>query len=132
MILKDVLESYKKKTGTASTISRQLGFAGIAIIWLFVSQYGEIFNIPNELILPAILIVISLAFDLLQYVVGGLIYGIFNTIKKWKGINLNSEVVFPGYLNYPGLTFYWLKIITIFIAYILILSFLSSHLSKVN
>ncbi len=129
MILKDVLESYKKKTGTASTISRQLGFAGIAIIWLFVSQYGEIFNIPNELILPAILIVISLAFDLLQYVVGGLIYGIFNTKMKKLGFKLESEVVFPGYLNRPALIFYYSKIITIFIAYGLILSFLISHLN---
>jgi len=131
MILEEVKESYKRKTGTASTISRQLGFAGIAIIWLFGIKEGGMITIPNELVLPAILIVISLAFDLLQYVVGGLIYGIFNTKMKNKGFELKSEVVFPKYLNRPAIICYGSKIITIFIAYILILSFLSSHL-KIN
>lgn len=132
MKLKEALKSYYKKSGTASNISRQLSFAGIAIIWLFVNQDKGMISIPNELILPTIFIVISLGCDLLQYVVGSLIWGAFHRIKEKEGIDSEAEVEVSPYLNWPSLVFYWSKIIAVFIAYILILCFLSSHFNAVN
>lgn len=130
--LKEAEEAYYELSGTASTVSRQLSFAGIAVIWLFCTlDIGKII-VPNELILPIILIVISLGCDLLHYVVGSFIWGVFHRKKEKENFKSESEVETSRFLNWPALFFYWAKIVSIIIAYLLILIFLSSRILNVE
>lgn len=64
-ILDIAREAYRELSGTASTICRHLGFAGIAIIWIFRTGEGQAARVPASLAGPAILVVASLTLDLL-------------------------------------------------------------------
>ena len=72
MNLQFSLDRYTYYSGKAGDIVRQLGFAGIAIIWIFKSDTDKQWKVPQELIPAAILITISLGLDFLQYVAGAL------------------------------------------------------------
>ena len=45
-------EAYYSATDTASSIARQLGFAGIAIIWIFKHGDAGVLTVPKELLWP--------------------------------------------------------------------------------
>jgi hypothetical protein len=68
---------YTKKAGD---ISRQLGLAGIGVIWVFrvtsgqTPSLGEIGAIPRIFYCPLLLIVISLGLDALQYIIGAIVW----------------------------------------------------------
>ncbi len=132
MKLGEAKSAYYELSKSASSVARQLGFAGIAIIWLFCNHKDGAINIPSALIYPTIFIVISLGFDLMQYVIGSLIWGSFNRINEKKDLNDESNVEASKYLNYPSLFFYWGKIITVIISYVLILIYLNVHLNAVG
>ena len=66
MRLQDYRETFYEFTGKASDITRQLSFAGIAIIWIFKKETGTALTVPHELLWPGVLIVLALFFDLLQ------------------------------------------------------------------
>ena len=82
-------ETYQWYSGKTSDVVRQLSFAGIAIIWIFKVQSQGIPKIPNVLLVPLGLFCISLAFDLLQYVLGYIIWYIFFRFHEKKGIKEN-------------------------------------------
>ena len=66
MNLQDYRDDFYTYSGKASDISRQLAFAGIAIIWIFKKKVPATgLTVPSELILPGILIVLALGVDLL-------------------------------------------------------------------
>ena len=75
MNLKDGWDAYDSFTAKASTVSRQLAFAGLGVIWLFRSTNEDRSQvIPPDFVLPALLIVLCLAFDLNQYVVAAALW----------------------------------------------------------
>ena len=125
----DYKADYEHYTGKASEISRGLAFAGIALIWIFktTSEDGNI-DIPNLLVAPLIWLVITLALDLLQYIGGGLIWLIYYRFKERqinKGvISADDDIKAPKILPFIIHFFYWSKLISIVIAYILLLRFL--------
>ena len=82
MKLEDTREEYYFYTGKVSDLVRQLGFAGIAIIWVFRTSAANGPQIPKELIPAGVLIVLSLAADLLQYAAGAVIWDRFNLQKE--------------------------------------------------
>lgn len=87
MDLKDARENYVYFSGQASTVVRQLGFAGIAIIWIF--SEGDKPNratVPRDLLVPGLLLVVALASDLLQYVAGALCWGCYQRWREWKDL----------------------------------------------
>jgi hypothetical protein len=57
-------------SGKASDLNRQLGFAGIALIWLFKKDVSGQIVIPHILIWAGALIVVSLTLDMLHYCIG--------------------------------------------------------------
>jgi hypothetical protein len=65
--VEDHIAYYTQKAGD---LTRQLGLAGIGVIWLFRFTTTSGLTIPTEFSLPAALIVLSLALDLTQYLVG--------------------------------------------------------------
>jgi hypothetical protein len=70
-------ENFEEYTGKASDVTRQLSFAGIAVVWLLRTGGGGSLPIPSALLLPLALFVWSLSFDLLQYVVASVVWGSF-------------------------------------------------------
>ena len=129
MKLADSRQAYYDMSNTASGLVRQLAFAGIAVIWIFktdVSVRG--FNVPNELIWPGFLFVLALLLDLLHYLVGTAVWGIFSRMKEKKGVIEEKTFEAPAKINWPANGFVWSKSIAVLIGYGLLLRFLSSML----
>lgn len=129
MKLKDALENYYHNTGKTSEIVRQLGFAGIAIVWVFKADVAGRLTVPQDLIPAALLLVAGLTLDLLQYVAGSLIWGIYHRTKESDGTTQETEFLAPRQVNWPALFFFWSKTVVMVTAYGLILRFLYYHLS---
>ncbi|MCP4140862.1 MAG: hypothetical protein GY755_11325 [Chloroflexi bacterium] len=124
MQLKDVRDAYYGYSGKASDGARQASFAGIAIIWIFKSQEGVQFAIPDELALPLVFFISSLAADLLHYILGSVIWGTYNQIlEKRHGVNFEGKLEAPTAINLPTLFFFSAKLILVFIGYILLFKF---------
>lgn len=124
MKLKDALDNYYFHSGKTSELVRQLGLAGIAIIWLFKKDVAGVPKIPEDLLLPLLLIVLGLAIDLLHYMSSAAIWGIFH---RWKEQRIGSEDDFdaPSQLNWPAIVFFVLKGPVIIAAYVLLFGYLA-------
>jgi len=128
MELKEYLQAYYTYSEKASNIARQLGFAGIALIWVFRGTNANELLVPRELILPGVLLVLGLSCDLLQYVSGTIIWGLFHSMKERKGLGADEELKASSWLNKPILLFFVVKIVAISAGYILIFCYLLSLL----
>ena len=124
MKLKDVLGYYRDYSGKASDINRQLGFAGIAIIWIFKSSSLAQPLLPKPLVLPALFLSLGLFFDLLHYVVAAIIWKAFHSSKERKGVKVEGEVRASPWLNKPIWALFGIKLIFTFLGYIFIFNFL--------
>ena len=121
MKIKDCRESYYYNTGKASDICRNLGFAGLALIWALriTTQEGTI--IPDILRWAGVLLVLGLALDFLQYIFGTIVWGSYHRIfKERKGVLEEKDFLAPFWINYPANTCFVLKQISIFIAFVLL------------
>lgn len=128
--LKDFRDSYSELSGTASLVSRQLGFAGIALIWIFKSDLpGGMFKLEPQLYSAGIFIVLSLAFDLAQYLFGSLIWGAYCRHKERVGITDGMHIEAPPYFNWPAIGCFWMKLVLMVAAYFYLLIFLLGHVS---
>jgi len=78
-------DQFTRYTGRAGEISRQLGLAGVAAIWAVFTVLGRSSDnsrplaLPGGLKLALGLIVLSLAIDLCQYIIGSWVY-----YRKWR------------------------------------------------
>jgi|SRR3972149_7874735 len=126
MNLNFLLERYTYYSQKASDVARQLGFAGIALIWIFRSQVNNQWQIPRELYPGAIFIIVALVLDFLHYVAGSLIWSIYHTYKERAEKGKNTEFLAPGWINYPTLVFFWGKLIAMGVGYCFILRFLTT------
>jgi len=135
-INKKTIDDYKKDyeyyTGKASEIGRSLALGGIAVIWIFktTSSDGSL-KLPSLLLAPLIWLVITLVLDLMQYIVGGLIWLIYYRYKEFQikkdKIQANDNIEAPNVLPIIIHLIYWSKLISIIVAYCLLLSFLYSE-----
>lgn len=129
--LKDFRTDYQQLSGIASEVSRKLGFAGIAIIWIFkVDSANNTFTLATELYYAGTFIVLSLALDLLQYLSGSLTWGLYWRYKEKEGVAEDAEIKAPRYFNWPAVAFFWLKLVLMIIAYYQLLEFMLSHISS--
>lgn len=118
-------------SGKASEIVRQLGFAGIALVWLFrVEGQGGFDVLPPRLRFPATLVVLALALDLLQYVWGSAAWGILGRTKERRIQAGKASEPFdaPVWINYPTNFFFWGKIIAIGTAYLLMTGYVGQRI----
>lgn len=125
MKLKDARENYYFHSGKTSDLIRQLALAGVAVVWLFKYEVVGVPKIPAQLLAPLLLIVVGLAFDLLQYATATGIWGVFQRKKERAGVSEDDEFLAPPRLNWPALAFFWLKVASIAIAYYLLLQYLA-------
>jgi hypothetical protein len=119
--LSEYRQVYYELSGKASDVSRNLAFAGIAVIWLF--KVGDAApRLPVNLMLPLVLFCVGLAFDLLQYVAGVAVWGLF----QWhhdqclSDVSADPELDAPSWFNWPALTFFVVKLTTIASAYVVL------------
>lgn len=117
MKLRDALQNYYDYSGKASDIIRQLGLGGIAIIWIFRIESSSMLAIPKSLFLPLKLIVLGLAFDLLQYAISALVWSIFHRRKEQTNISEEHNFKAPSAINWPAIFFFYSKTLLILFAY---------------
>jgi hypothetical protein len=118
MTLDDAREAYYQHTGRASDVLRQLGVAGIGVIWVFKAEADGAASIPHPLLLPALLLVAGLFLDLLQYVLASAVWGSYARIQERKGTRPDATLAAPPSLNWPALVCYWGKVLLILAAYV--------------
>lgn len=129
MNLEDVKKVYRESSGQLSDIVRYLGFAGIALIWIFKRDVANDKVIPDDLRWPAILIVIGLTFDMLQYLSHAITYWIYFLIKEnTKDITKETQFKSSRWLPIPFWAIWFLKSISVITAYLLIIRFLYHQL----
>ena len=127
MSLEFVQNRYIYYSKTASAICRQLGFAGIALVWIFRSDTTEIYAIPTELVMPSLIIFVALSFDLLQYLSGTVLWSWWLQAKDREGAVEDEQFEPPKQINWPTIFFFYSKISAMIFAYVHILFFLHSQ-----
>ena len=68
MKLEEIRKAYEDLSSSLSSVVRQINFAGIAIVWIFVGK--ETGTVPQHLYNACTFLVISIILDVLQYLVG--------------------------------------------------------------
>jgi hypothetical protein len=122
--LDECRKAYDTYSSTASSICRQLGFAGIAIIWLFKTDQAGKYVVPSELTFPGFLLIAALTADFLHYIVCSSMWSGFGRWKELRGATPTDEFFAPRWINWPGNFFFWTKLALMLAAYLLMLSFL--------
>ena len=109
---------YYQYSGLASNASRQLAFAGIALVWVFKTQGTNGYELPNQLLFPLIGLIAALGSDLLQYVSGSVIWGLFHRHhEKNRQSDNDPDLEAPYYFTWPINLFFYTKIIAVLISY---------------
>lgn len=127
------LEHYRKAyydySRKLSDVSRNLAFAGIAVIWIFRVEAVSTSKLPNHLLWPITFLVASLGLDLLHYISSTTAWGFFQWFKEKKlGPNDKTEFDAPRILNWLPLLFFAGKVVAVVIGYIFLLSYLGQIL----
>lgn len=129
--IEDYLEEFYTFTAKASDVSRQLALAGIAIIWIFKNPDGSDKVIPQELTKPTFFLVSSLGVDLIQYLVGAIIWGLFFEYKEWQ-VNKkkveNKNITAPNLFSWTITSLFFIKIALMLTAYIYLFDFLKNKI----
>jgi hypothetical protein len=133
--LKEYLEDANQAASRASEILRNLGFGAIAVIWIFKNPDTSKNLLPDRMLSWALLFaVISLSFDLFQYVFSAItLYHFYEGKEKlYDDKKLSeeqiSDVQCPEYIRYGADFFWWSKLGAIIVCYIIISSFLIAKL----
>lgn len=126
MKLSDYKQAFYDFSSAASSVSRQAAFAGIALLWIFNNKIGNTFTLPENLLIPALLLVLSIACDLLHYIVASAIWGLFHRFNEIKhGAGNDTELQAPKYLNWPINFFFWSKLGFVVLGYAGLLGYLA-------
>lgn len=89
MNLKEIRESYEDVSGKLSAVIRQINFAGIAVVWIFVDKDKPI---VDQLLLNACLfIVVSIVLDALLYFISTIVWHV-TYICKHKVDTKDEEI----------------------------------------
>jgi hypothetical protein len=119
----DVWTYYTDYHKSVNEISRQIAYAGIALIWVFrVTGPGQV-HIPKLLFISGFFLILCLFFDYLQYIVGAITYQIYGTYKE-KQVTASETFQQPDSLLHPMDALFFLKIIAAIIGYIFAMKYL--------
>jgi hypothetical protein len=110
MKIEDYRQTFYTYSGKLSDITRQLAFAGIAVIWLFKKDVSGTPAIPEQLLLPGLLILVSLFCDLVQYIAGSLFWRWVYRHKEKTGVSEDADEQHSEWLERPIFLFFVLKI----------------------
>jgi hypothetical protein len=130
MKVSDALEHYSYFSVKLSDVNRQLGFAGIAVIWIFKEDGTKL--LPAQLILPTIFFVAALGLDLLHYLYSTIAWATFHRVMELRASKLkgaeNEEFKAPRGINWPSNVLFYLKAGCVVIGYWLLYQYLTAKL----
>ena len=109
MKLEDARQAYYDYSGTVSTLTRSMCFAGIAIAWVVRLGNSADIKYADSCGWVFVLLIGSLAFDYLQYVLQAATWGIYNAREHSKGVKLDDEVAPPAWFNSWPIAFWVAK-----------------------
>jgi len=116
-------------SGQASTISRQIALGGLAIIWIF-NERKESVSLPHELTFPLLLILASLAADLLQYLYGSIVWGVIHDRHERKRASENSTIYVSRLFDTPTWLLFVAKFLCLIIAYAQLFIFINQRITE--
>ena len=119
----DYKKEYQWFSEKLSDNTRKLAFAGIAIVWIFKQGENGTFNLPSLLKKAMLMFVITLSFDLLQYIYQASLWGAFHRYYE-KRFGEDHELTAPKYFNWPALIFSWSKVAVLLVGYVFMVRFL--------
>lgn len=127
MKLNDYKDTYEAHSSTLSNINRSIAFAGIAVVWIFKKTEAEKVLIDNEFLLPLLLFIAGLAFDILHYAYQTVAwYIVFRNKEKQlqnqknNSTEVNDEFEHEYWITYPAWTLFTLKILCVIIGFIIL------------
>lgn len=121
--------NYETYTGLASTVTRQLAFAGIAIIWIFKEGTSKDPRLPQALLLPAFGCALTLGLDFLQYVVASIRWRNFAEMKEnVEKAGPSERFQVPYEVNRDAERLFNLKLFVIAITYLVLILYLLVNL----
>lgn len=133
MKISELRDAYSKSTEKTSELVRNLGFAGIAVVWVLkTGEHSGGLKYSDELLRPLAFCVAGLSCDLLQYIYKSAAWGSLNWYYWRKHHNNDAEVSVSGGWNWLALAFFWFKAALIIIAYVYLLTYLYLQLRPPN
>lgn len=129
MKVDDYRVDYYAFSSKTSEIARQLSFAGIALLWLFKPEDAGPAAIPEDLLWPAGLFVLSLSTDLLHAAYGTLAWGAFARYHEKKNGAEDPDIEAPAWLNWPTIILFWSKVVAVIAAYAITFSYIRTLIS---
>ncbi|MGO1003927.1 hypothetical protein [Lysobacter sp. CA196] len=126
MNLADLQRAKDTNTAKASDVVRQFAFAGIAVVWLLRSADAAE-PIPTALIPALALFGIALTCDLLQYVVGSVIWTTYYRMKLKQNISETTEFQELWFITLPTYTLFAVKIILSIAAWAFVAYYLAGN-----
>lgn len=118
--ISELRSTYYEASDALSNIVRQLGFAGVAIVWLFrnMHQQSEVPEpLASGLLVALFCSVLALALDAAQYAYKALVYGILNFAHYRIHKSNTAEVSIHDAWNWPTLLFFWGKAVVLCVGY---------------
>lgn len=125
-------KEYEDFSIATSNINRSLALGGIAIVWIFRNPDGDgVPILPRPLIFPALLLSLSLFFDLLHYFVGTLIWYRFylyheKRSQRKKRKNLSAPPHKRKVISY----FFYVKVALMLAAYAFLFRYLVTRIQN--
>ena len=114
MKLQDILEQYHKDSAQASDIARNLNYAFLGVLWILAKENVD--NLGN-FTWPLILVVLSLSFDFLQYLIKAILEKKHFDKQENKATNGEGEInedydadPYPLCIKWTAQFFYYLKL----------------------
>ena len=121
-------DAAKAASAKASNVARQIAFAGIAAIWIFRSGNALTAAIPQQLYIPLLLFLATLAQDLLQYLWGASAWHWFFRYHEKLGKASTDQVNAPTWMIRPLQILFWTKVTTVVVATVWLMTFLAGRL----
>ncbi|TMP37096.1 hypothetical protein [Pseudoalteromonas rubra] len=122
-------------TVKVSDNTRTLALSAVGIVWLFKNQNGGVYEIPNDLLVPLILVVIALALDFGQHVYRSIAWHIKFRIEEKrlgkKEITEETELYASKWINTFAYFVFYGKVLCLVAAYCGLLSYFSSMVNWV-
>ena len=122
MKLADARGHYEYFSGALSDLSRQLSFAGIAVVWVVIlSQENGQLTMQLKAFSPLHLFCASLIVDLMQYIWASAAWGFYHRYKEKKLSSVEEEFLAPIWMNHPTIVLFWSKVSLVCVGYIFLL-----------
>ena len=115
----ELWDQYQRYTRDATEFGRKIGFAAAAICWFFRNDAGAF---PAPIVWALLWLVGFFVADLLQSLVSAAVYRVWiqrqETKRKAETGTIQGEYRKPRKLDYPAYTFFWIKMLFLFLAYL--------------